>query len=254
MVSSPTEEAIADAHLFADKLSQLVPAMSADDLQASAIMSTLVQISQLLKENFMPYMPNFMPKLLKDSAENIDLNFESVIEDVNSDNKTSKILLTKEKTSMQFKMKGMDGEKKISLNTFALEAKLGAAATLKGLAYNLGKHFWPYTLKTGEILQDQVNYPYSTGLRKVACQAMESLLHTTPDEESLKTLFVGVVGSFAQAIQSRVLRIREKGINEFKQVKSFMKYLLLVMRFSTKKTFLSEAQLENLVSTLNQGI
>jgi hypothetical protein len=67
-----------------------------------------------------------MPALLKDIARDIDLKIvDADLAGNNGDNN---------QTSMKVKIKGMEGERQISMNTNALENKINALSIVKNLA------------------------------------------------------------------------------------------------------------------------
>jgi len=47
-----------------------------DDPQVSSILSSLTQVSAILKNDFLPFMPNLMQKLLNDVVADVDFKLE----------------------------------------------------------------------------------------------------------------------------------------------------------------------------------
>jgi hypothetical protein len=114
-------------------------ALSDDDPQKLSILQALPQISSLMAEKFVPYLPNLLEKLLKDAAADIDIKMEDAeISQMKGASKEEGV------TSITLSMKGLEGHKQLSLNTTALEAKITACDVIKELIKLLGDHFYPF--------------------------------------------------------------------------------------------------------------
>jgi len=72
-----------------------------------------------------------MPALIKDAVRDIDLKIQDAELAGNDGN-----------TALKVKIKGMEGERQISMNTNALENKINAIEIIKNLAQNLGTGFF----------------------------------------------------------------------------------------------------------------
>ena len=93
-----------------------------DDPQVSSILSSLTQVSAILKNDFLPFMPNLMQKLLNDVVADVDFKLEDgEIAALQQPTATESGV-----TSITVQMKGVEGNKKLSLNTNALEAKINS--------------------------------------------------------------------------------------------------------------------------------
>jgi methyl coenzyme M reductase beta subunit len=84
----------------------------------------LSQIGACIKQEFKQFLPHIMPALIKDVKRDIDLK----IQDAETAGKDSS------STAMHVKIKGMEGERQISMNTNALENKINAIQIIKNLA------------------------------------------------------------------------------------------------------------------------
>ena len=137
-----------------------------DDPQYGAILNTFPQLAGMLKEQFSPYLPHIMDKLLADVRQDIDFKWEAADEI-----KGEKPSIEKNEeghTSMVFKLKGVEEMKKVSLNTSALENKINACQVLRDLASNLKKAFLPYVEATHEAIAPLMSFVWSKAVRKVA--------------------------------------------------------------------------------------
>lgn len=96
------------------------------DPQLVALQNTLSQIGSCIKQEFKVFLPHIMPALLKDISRDIDLKIvDADLAATNSDSTN---------TAMKIKIKGMEGERQISMNTNALENKINALGIVKNLA------------------------------------------------------------------------------------------------------------------------
>lgn len=80
--------------------------------------NTLSQIGSCIKQEFKVFLPHIMPALLKDMTRDIDLKI------LDADLAAGK--KDEGQTAMTVKIKGMEGERQISMNTNALENKINA--------------------------------------------------------------------------------------------------------------------------------
>jgi DNA-binding protein YbaB len=72
-----------------------------------------------------------MPALIKDAVRDIDLKIQD-----------AELAGDDGNTALKVKIKGMEGERQISMNTNALENKINAIEIIKNLAQNLGTGFF----------------------------------------------------------------------------------------------------------------
>lgn len=106
--------------------------VSEADPQALAVQNTLSQIGACIKQEFKRFLPHIMPALLKDARRDIDLKIQDA-ETAGTD---------EQNTALKVKIKGLEGERQISMNTNALENKINAIQIIKNLAQNLGPGFF----------------------------------------------------------------------------------------------------------------
>jgi hypothetical protein len=97
-----------------------------DDPQVLSILNSLTQLSAVLKDGFKPYLEPIMARLMADANKDIDIAFEDAKETDQSeahDKETGK-------TTLVFKMSGVEGQKKLKMNTTALELKINAVTII----------------------------------------------------------------------------------------------------------------------------
>ena len=90
-----------------------------DDPQILSIKETIAKISSFLKEDFQPFMNVLLPTLINDTQVDIDIKMDNA--SVPTTTETNK-----NTTGYTFKMKGLEGEQRITMNTSALETKVTA--------------------------------------------------------------------------------------------------------------------------------
>jgi len=118
-----------------NSLMQLLGVIKEEDGQFLAALTALGQISSVLKEKFLPFLPTLIPKLIADAEKDIDLKMGQAVPE------TEKTDITQSQASLVFKVKGVEGENKIQLNTTALENKISALQQLKSIASHMGPAF-----------------------------------------------------------------------------------------------------------------
>jgi hypothetical protein len=79
----------------------------------------LTKVSFFLKEDFHQFMPALITPLVADAKLSIDIKMESAALNNNAVKEDGELAFT-------LKMKGFEGEQKITMNTSALESKLAA--------------------------------------------------------------------------------------------------------------------------------
>ena len=217
-VKERREEFLEDAkkimQIFVGALSST--AITDDDPQYSSTMQALTQLSAILKDDFLPFLPDIMNKLIKDSQGDVDFKLEDadLMGAAASQTNTDAGL-----TSMVINMKGLDGTKKLTLNTSALENKIQAVQVIKELANNLGKSFFPYVEPLWAIYKDLFQYKYSKAIRTSVREGTQFLIKACPDEATQSQMIQTVYPVYHECIKSEL----EKGaweelmdvINEF---------------------------------------
>ena len=120
-----------------------------------------------------------MPSLLRDAQKDIDLK----IQDVELTNR-EETLQNKDKgiDTIKVKVKGLEGERAISMNTHALENKINAIQIIQNLAANLGPSFFDFVEPVANIIVSQLlAFNYARAVRKEAAKCLPFLLQCVPD-------------------------------------------------------------------------
>jgi hypothetical protein len=132
--------------------------LSNDDPQMLSIKETLTKIASFLKEDFNQFMPMMLTTLINDAKLDIDIKMENA--DLSA-NKTAD-----NHASITFKLKGLEGEQKLSMNTSALESKIAAFKLINMIADSTGKSFAPYCEAILPIMVENIQYKFSKIIRK----------------------------------------------------------------------------------------
>lgn len=169
-----------------------------------------------------------MPALLKDAKRDIDLKIQDA--DIASKDEGN--------TAMKVKIKGMEGERQISMNTNALENKINAIQIIKNLASSLGNGFFEQVEPVAYmILNELLDYAYSKAVRKAATQTLVFLLNSCEDSTKMKALFNYIYPYFKARIEKVV---KKYDFNELRYIlKEFQKCIKQFANFQlTKEHFL----------------
>ena len=141
--------------------------LSNDDPQITSIKESLSKISFFLKEDFHQFIPILLPSLINDTKLNIDIKMESA--DMPSGKNEGAMGVT-------FKMKGFEGNQRISMNTSALESKLSAFKLINTICENMGTSFAPFVETILTIMVENFNYQFSKKVRKYSMKTLTSML------------------------------------------------------------------------------
>jgi hypothetical protein len=208
--------------------------LSNDDPQISAIKETLSKIAFFMKEDFHKYMAALLPNLVNDTKLDIDIKMES-----------AEIPSAKDgNVGFTFKMKGFEGNQRISMNTSALESKMSAFKLFTIISENMGTSFAPYTETILPIMIENMNYQYSKPIRKYSMKTLNNIL-TAVGEPNNVTLFQNLFPLFVTAIQKNIER------EDLKELKSILKQFWLMTKnlneTNTKqKNYMNEASFNTL--------
>ena len=112
-----------------------------------------------------------MPALIKDASRDIDLKI--------TDAETSSKSTSDTSTSLNVKIKGLEGERQISMNTNALENKINAVEIIKNLSQSLGHGFFEWVEPVAQLIfKELFAYSYSKAVRKGAAKTLVFLLNS----------------------------------------------------------------------------
>ena len=181
----------------------LLPLMEKDALEASdpqkiAIQSILEELAGVLQEDFLEFMPSIMAALVCEIEEEVAMKWvkqdEAQKEEADEDESESI-------QKMVLKVKGVEGNIAIQLNTHALENKLSSVNIIRSLASKLGKHFAQYLDQVASVYaKTLVHDKVASGLRKEATKTLSVLLGCCETQEKMLELLQMFLPEFATEI------------------------------------------------------
>jgi hypothetical protein len=106
---------------------------------------------------------------------------------------------------MRVKVKGLEGERQISMNTNALENKINALQIIKNLAHSLGTGFFEQVEAVANLIVGELlTYSYSKAIRKTAAQTLVFLINSCQDSNQMKAIFAHIYPTLKARIENRV--------------------------------------------------
>jgi hypothetical protein len=186
--------------------------MGTDDPQVSAIKDTLAKTAGFLKEDFQQFLPQLLPILVNDSKVDIDIKMESAEMPKTSDN-----------AGFTFKMKGFEGNQRLTMNTSALEAKVSAFKLINLISENMGAAFAPFAEPLLPVVLENTTYKYSAAIRKYSMKTLVNTLSALGLPNSVM-LFKQLFTLFAENI--RVSLDKE----DLKELKTLLKHFWLMTK------------------------
>jgi chemotaxis regulatin CheY-phosphate phosphatase CheZ len=148
------------------------------------------------------------------------------------------------------KLKGFEGDQRLSMNTHALESKIGAFKLINMISESMGTAFAPYTEALLPIMVSNMTYKYSKAVRKFSMKTVNNML-TAVGEPSNVALFQNLLPQFMTMMTTSL----EK--EDLKELKIVLKHFWLMVKNlnetnKTSKNYLTEQQLTTLGQTLNK--
>jgi len=188
--------------------------LSSDDPQLLAIKETLTKIAFFLKEDFDQFMPNMLTALVNDAKQDIDIKMEN-----------AELAKHKEENMVgfTFKLKGFEGEQKISMNTSALESKIAAFKLIHMISDSTEKAFAPYCEQILPIMVEHMSYKFSRTIRKYAMKTVCNILVAVGEPMNV-TLFKNLFPIFVELLK------KAADAQDLKELKQLLKYFFLNCR------------------------
>ena len=155
-----------------------------------------------------------MNNLVNDARLDIDIKMEAADNLKSSDDKSS---------GFTVKVKGFEGDQRLSMNTSALESKIGAFKLINMISESLGTSFAPYTEALLPIMVENINYKYSKAIRKFSMKTINNML-TAVGEPNNVSLFVNLLPTFMNMITLSLER------EDLKELKVILKHFWLMIK------------------------
>lgn len=192
------------------------------DPQITAIPTAISQISTCIKEEFKQFLPHLMPALIRDAQRDVDFKVRDA-DDFEGEEENAK----DGRQTLQLKVKGMEGQKQVSMNTYALEVKINAVQILKNLARNLGVHIFEYIEDIAKVcIEKLLEDPFAQTLRKESAKVMRFCIGACKEHpEKQKALFIMTYIRLMTELEKRKPR------GEFEQVNFILKMLYKMTQY-----------------------
>lgn len=121
-------------------------------------------------------MPKLLEILISDSKADPDIKMEDAAMPSKSEYK-----------GMVVKLTGIEGEKRITMNTTALETKVAAVKLLMEIAGSMGRAFAPYIEPVLPIMLELSGYKLSRAIRKNALKSLDHFITAYPNPTLFST-------------------------------------------------------------------
>lgn len=203
--------------------------LSNDDPQALAIKETMAKIAAFLQEDFNKFMPDILTSLINDAKLEIDIKLENAAMPTYNDEGVN---------SMTLKVKGMEGNQRLSMNTSALESKIGALKLLAMISDNAGKSFGPYCETIMPIAIENMQYALSRAVRKFSLKTIRNILSALNEPHNtgaFKLVFPTFVKGITEALQKE----------DLKELKLLWKYFYLNCKALTESENSNKDYMDN---------
>ena len=182
-------------------------------------------------------MAALLPTLVADTKVDIDIKMES-----------AEMPKTTENHGFTFKMKGFEGNQRLTMNTSALEAKIGAFRLITLISENMGTAFAPFAEVFIPIALENTTYKFSSAIRKFSLKTLNNTLIALGLPHSL-TLFTQIFTTLVPTIQDSLKK------EDLKELKTLLKHLWFMIKSlneqqPTQPTFFTADHIKGLVELL----
>lgn len=222
--------------------------LSDSDPQITAITNTISQICVCLKDDFKQFLPVIVPALLKDAQRDIDFKVKTADDlDIEEDEDQKGI------QKLNLKVKGLEGNQQVSMNTNALEVKINAVQILKNLARNLEGAIFEFVEDISKVIIEKLlTDPFAMTIRKESAKCMRFLIGACKDKpDHQRALFIMTYTRLMEELEKRKTR------NEYDQINGILKEIFKMLKQfhhfkKENKTVFSVVDATTLVTRLSE--
>jgi hypothetical protein len=222
---------------------KLLVTLKEEDPQVIAILNAFTHICTSMKEHFYPYLEDLFPILEKYINTDIDFKLEDadIKEYVPEENEKT------EKLSMILQLPGTDN-KKLTMNTHALQNKIMAVEVLYELGLAMKTHFYPFLTRYLNLNKLLLQFPYSRKVRKLAAKSLlTGILACSNDEQRREVVqFIGmdIIKVFTYVIGAKLLR----------EIKTVLKVLITACEEVENTNIFDEEFVKQLYENMRKAI
>lgn len=185
--------------------------MQPSDPQINAMTTTLSQICICLGEDFKAFLPTVVPFFLNDMAKDVKFSFGDAkeAEEVADDQQDLG------KLSLNLKIRGLEGAKTVTMDTFALESKVHALNIVKTIARNMETNFFEYVEPVAQLcLEKLMNDRLNTAVRVQSAKCMRFMIGACENQpEKMKQLFLMSYAKLLQELEYFVPKQKVADVN-----------------------------------------
>lgn len=206
-----------DLKELSENFAKLLSTLKEEDPQVPALLTAFSHISTSMRENFYPYLQFIIPTLETYIKADIDFKLEDTdIKEYVPEDSASK---EDNKLSVMINLQGAEN-KKLSMNSYALQNKIMALNVLHEICLNMGESFNPFLERFLLLTKELLKFPYSRKIRKLSIKSLFAGIMTCKDDEQIKRVMdffaKDVIGVFEYNIKSKLLR----------EIKTYLKILI----------------------------
>ena len=150
-------------------------------------------------------------------------------------------------TSITLCMKGLEGNKQLTMNTNALESKINAVEVIRELIKNLEKSYFPFVEQTWAVISQLFDYKYSKAVRQAVWQSCEYIIESCPNEETMVVCYQNIYPLFKNRITESLKK------NDHEEVTNLLNTLLHCTEDFKRPGFLPMPEIEALFNSLSQA-
>eukprot|EP00743_Colponemidia_sp_Colp-15_P006765 GILK01007293.1.p1 GENE.GILK01007293.1~~GILK01007293.1.p1 ORF type:complete len:1118 (-),score=251.82 GILK01007293.1:71-3373(-) len=171
--------------------------LQSEDAQTAATLETLSRIAKCLGHSFLPYVPTVVPWVLKLAQQETQWLVQDVDEDDNNEDEAA----PKGLHAFTLNMRGI-GNRRIAIQTSALEEKVGACEMIKDLVHILGSELNPYLQSIAETIVPLINDETLGRIRELAVETAPFLLKACTSADTMVALTQFMWNHLMQGIQA----------------------------------------------------
>jgi ribosomal protein S13 len=242
-ISENSEKFTDDLKELSESFAKLLSTLKEEDPQVPALLTAFSHISTSMRENFYPYLDFILPLL--ETYIKADIGFK--LEDADIKEYVPEDSASKEdkKLSVMINMQGVEN-KKLSMNSFALQNKIMALNVLHEICLNMGESFNPFLERMLVLTKELLKFPYSRKIRKLSIKSLFAGILTCKDDEQKKQVFdfisKDVISVLEYNIKSKLLR----------EIKTYLKILIHTCEEIKNKNVYSEEFIVRLFQSMEE--
>jgi hypothetical protein len=161
-----------------------------------------------MKSDFKPYLNAVMPALIRDASGDVDFKV------VDAESAEGKAETDDAVQAINVKVKGLEGEKQVMMNTTKLENKINAVITIKSIARSLQTEFFDHIDTYSKLcVETLMSDMYASTVRQHSTKTLKFLLDACQDSEQMKSLWSRIFPAISEEMAKRHTKLEFDSIN-----------------------------------------